>query len=151
MYNSNASYVIEDSGIEEEQCNNINSPLYPYGKMETNNKCNFFYPYKIDIGNWCSDKKPLCQYNENADENFPVCLPQPVIQNKIVEEDVYDNIITPNYEEPNYAPTNYAPTNYAQPNYAQPNYEQPNYAPTNYAQPKPIYIPTPKYLLNYFP
>jgi len=138
MYNSNASYVIEDTNIEEQQCNNLNSPLYPYGKMETNNKCNFFYPYKIDIRNWCSDKKPLCQYNENENEKYPVCLPQPVIQNKMLEEDVYDNM--PNYAEPNYAPSNYA----------QPNYAQPNYAPSNYAPSKPIYIPTPIYLPNYF-
>ena len=120
MYNSNVSYILEDKTIQQESCNKTNSPLYPYGKINTNNKCNLFYPYKIDINNWCSDKKTLGHYTCNEVEPFPVCIPHPV-KNK--------TIIPPNYAPPNYAPQNYAPPNYAS---------------------KPIYIPTPIYLPNSF-
>jgi len=87
MYNSNISSVDEDKKdglLEQEQKQNNNCKerkaiLYPYGQFETQQKCNFLYPYKIDISKWCNQKEP-CNYPFWLSENYPICEPKPNTQ-----------------------------------------------------------------------
>jgi len=87
MYNSNISSVDEekkDGVLEQEEetndCKERKAILYPYGQFGTHKKCNFLYPYKIDISKWCNQKEP-CNYPFWLSENFPICEPKPNTQN----------------------------------------------------------------------
>jgi len=69
---SNISCVDKDR--DEFICEKNKNILYPYGSYNEQSKCDFFFPYKIDISKWCSDKIncPPCLAG-----TYPICPPHP--------------------------------------------------------------------------
>jgi len=77
MYNANITSVDKEEQPIINDCTERNEILYPYGEYTHQQKCDFFYPYKIDISKWCSQKKESCEYPEWLGEYYPICAPQP--------------------------------------------------------------------------
>ena len=92
LYNSNISYINKNKKVNDcncskkssletdehtkkyNECNLLKQVLYPYGHYESNKVSNMYFPYKINLDNWCLKKKQ-CEYpfpnnNDNKDNNY---------------------------------------------------------------------------------
>jgi len=63
LFNSNISFISQNkkNKIEENECNLLKQVLYPYGYYQSNKVSNMYFPYKINLDNWCLKKKQ-CEY-----------------------------------------------------------------------------------------
>jgi hypothetical protein len=62
LYNSNISYINKnDKNDENNECKLLKNVLYPYGNYESNKISNFYFPYKFNLYESCSNKK-ICPF-----------------------------------------------------------------------------------------
>lgn len=59
LFNSNISFTSQNNKnkIDENECNLLKQVLYPYGYYPSNKVSNMYFPYKINLNNWCLKKK----------------------------------------------------------------------------------------------
>ena len=74
LFNSNISYINNNHLFSKLEHNNnecilLKQVLYPYGHYQSNKVSNMYFPYKINLDNWCLKKKQCELYTFSNNMN----------------------------------------------------------------------------------